>query len=401
MTNEKHAWPSQYYTIPRLYLSLAGIWPYGKLRNRYMCFVPMFTCCFSVVIPQSLYIINNSLNIDEIFESLPSVIISIIFSFKVANMMINNEKIKMCFETIKADWLSLNTDIEKAILQRQTMYGRHMTIFYTVLMYMTALFYLIKPVIITLLEDEMANTTKSRISGISKLPFLVDYGEKLNYYFYPIMIHCYLGVFAHIFCTIAVDTLYYILVQHVCGIFAIIGHALENINEYTDATDNLHSQLNTTQDDYNKALNCLRRHLHVIEFADLIESMFTKILLISVSLNMICGSICGIRVIMNLSNARDIVAPLAIYVAQLSHMFLQFWQAQFLLDYSIIPYESICRAKWYKTSIKCQKLLLLIMNRTVYPCKITAGKILILSIESFGTVLKTSMSYLTVLRSFQ
>lgn len=44
---------------------------------------------------------------------------------------------------------------------------------------------------------------------------------------------------------------------------------------------------------------------------------------------------------MNLGNARDVAAPLAIYIAQLTHLFLQFWQAQFMLDYSTIPYESM------------------------------------------------------------
>lgn len=45
---------------------------------------------------------------------------------------------------------------------------------------------------------------------------------------------------------------------------------------------------------------------------------------------------------MNLGKgAGDIAAPMAIYIAQLVHIFLQFWQAQFLLDYSIIPCESM------------------------------------------------------------
>lgn len=38
---------------------------------------------------------------------------------------------------------------------------------------------------------------------------------------------------------------------------------------------------------------------------------------------------------------REIAAPMAIYIAQLVHIFLQFWQAQFLLDYSAVPYESV------------------------------------------------------------
>jgi len=46
--------------------------------------------------------------------------------------------------------------------------------------------------------------------------------------------------------------------------------------------------------------------------------------------------------VMNLSKgAREIAAPMAIYIAQLVHIFLQFWQAQFLLDYSIVPCESM------------------------------------------------------------
>lgn len=45
---------------------------------------------------------------------------------------------------------------------------------------------------------------------------------------------------------------------------------------------------------------------------------------------------------MNLDKGvNDATGPLAIYIAQLVHIFLQCWQAQFLLDYSIVPYESM------------------------------------------------------------
>jgi len=45
---------------------------------------------------------------------------------------------------------------------------------------------------------------------------------------------------------------------------------------------------------------------------------------------------------MNLDKgANDIIGPLTIYIAQLIHLFLHFWQGQFLLDYSVLPYESM------------------------------------------------------------
>lgn len=47
-----------------------------------------------------------------------------------------------------------------------------------------------------------------------------------------------------------------------------------------------------------------------------------------------------------------------------------------------------CKANWYYTSERCRKLLLLIMNRTILPCRITAGRVVTLSIESFGVVSK-------------
>lgn len=39
-------------------------------------------------------------------------------------------QIKNCLKTIEDDWLSLNTDSERAILQRHTTYGQYLTIFY-------------------------------------------------------------------------------------------------------------------------------------------------------------------------------------------------------------------------------------------------------------------------------
>ncbi|EFN65090.1 hypothetical protein EAG_00785 [Camponotus floridanus] len=255
----------------------------------------------------------------------------------------------------------------------------------SVFMQLTGFLYILKSVVLIMIDDT-SNSTKL---AVTKLPFRVEYGHKIDQYFYLILTHNYLTVFSHVTATVATDTFYFILIQHACGMFSVVGHSLERIGK--DSNNSFDSKPDKINDvNYYKVLDCLRKHLHVIEFAELIESTFADILLISISLNMIGGSICGIQVLINLNDAKDIIAPLAIYVAQLTHMFLQFWQAQFLLDYSVLPYESICKANWYYTSERCRKLLLLIMNRTILPCRITAGRVVILSIESFG-VLKTCL----------
>ncbi|CAL1677743.1 unnamed protein product [Lasius platythorax] len=347
-----------------------------------------------------LYLLNDSIDIDDVFECVPSIIITIVVSFQLVNMMINNEKIKTCFKTIEEDWLLLNTEIEKAILQRHAKYGRYLTTIYTIFIFFPALFHFLKPVIMTVVENDIENVTKSSLSRTSKLPFHVEYGEKLDQHFYLLMLHCSLAVFAHFIVIVAIDSFYYAVIQHACGMFSIIGYMLENIGKNDDA--NFHLEIKKIEDDnYGIALDCLRRHLHVSEFIELIESIFTNMFLFNLYTTMLSTTISGIQVIMNLNNVGNIATPLSVYFAHLIHLFLQFWQGQFILDYSDVPYKSICRGRWYYTSRRCRKILLLIMSRTVSPCKITAGNLVTLSIENFGTVLKTSMSYFTVLRSFQ
>ncbi|XP_071646045.1 uncharacterized protein [Temnothorax longispinosus] len=389
------------YAVLKLYLTISGLWPYHSLRDRYICFVPLFAFCFIIVIPQILYLLIGSLTLDDVFECVPSIMISIIFSFKILVMMLNSEKVRTCLNMIQKNWLSVNADVERTILQRHTSYGQHLMTFYAVFMHTTACLFVLKPILLTLMSDDIFNVTKSSILFASRLPFRVEYGQRFNQHFYPIAVHCYTAVFAHSFATIAVDGLYYTLIQHACGMFSIIGNVLENIGK--NSKDNFDAKPDKIKDDnYSKTLHCLRRHLLVIEFAEHIESLYTKIFLLNFNLNMIGGSLAGIQVLMNLDkSANDIAGPVTIYIAQLIHLFLHFWQAQCLLDYSILPYESVCRANWYYTSERCRKLLLLILNRTTSPCKITAGKIVILSIENFTMVVKTSLSYLTMFRSLQ
>ncbi|EZA48273.1 hypothetical protein X777_14073 [Ooceraea biroi] len=400
MIERKDVWQSRYYMVPRFFMTLTGLWPYHPILNRCLRFVPIFILCSSILLPQFLYI-STMTDTDDLFECMPPIAFTIIFSLKLAMIMVNTKKIKACLKTIEDDWLSL-TDSEKAILQRHAIYGQYLTIFYAVFMQLTGFLYMLKSIVLILIED----TSNSTRLAVTKLPFRVEYGHTIDQHFYPILVHCYMTVFSHVTATVAVDTMYYTLIQHACGMFSIVGQSLERISQNSNADFNLKPD-KTTDSDYRKALGCLRRHLHVIELAELIESTFTNIFLVSISLNMIGGSICGMQVLIHLNDTKDKTAPFTIYVAisryiaQLVHLFLQFWQAQYLLDCSTIPYESICRVNWYYTSERCRKILLLIMIRTILPCRITAGKLVTLSIESFGVVLKTSISYFMVLRSFQ
>ncbi|KAF3054491.1 Odorant receptor 394 [Nylanderia fulva] len=351
---QKDCWQSRYYAFSKVFMILAGIWSYHTIGIKCLIFVAVFTFSFSIVVPQILLIapltlyLLHATDINNIFEGVPSLMIILLTSYQVVFMTIYSEKVRTCFKTMEEDWLLLNTETEKTILQRHTKYGQYLTKVYA------------------------KNVT---MPPLSKLSYQLEYNAKMEQHFYFLMLHSSLAVLSHSLIAVAVDSFYYALIQHACGMFEIIG-----------IDDN----------NYDAALDCLRRHLHVVEFVEQIEFLFANMFLVCLYSMILSSTVSGIQVMVNLDNGDSIVAPVSFYFAQ------------FLLDYSDIPYKSICKRRWYYTSRRCRKIFLLILSRTMSPCKVTAGNIMPLSIENFGTVnliffkgFETSMSYFTVLRSFQ
>lgn len=86
-------------------------------------------------------------------------------------------------------------------------------------MQLTGFLYMLKSIVLILIEDS-SNSTQL---AVSKLPFRVEYGQKINQHFYPILVHSYFTTLSHVTATVATDTLYFTLVQHACGMFSVVG----------------------------------------------------------------------------------------------------------------------------------------------------------------------------------
>ncbi|KAK0086693.1 hypothetical protein PV325_002690, partial [Microctonus aethiopoides] len=72
-----------------------------------------------------------------------------------------------------------------------------------------------------------------------------------------------------------------------------------------------------------------------------------------------------------------------------------------LIDESESIQKYINFSDWYKVPINTQKLLILTTLRSQKPSGITAGKMMTLGMENFGAMVKTAVSYLTVLMAVQ
>ncbi|XP_032680916.1 odorant receptor 2a-like [Odontomachus brunneus] len=97
----------------------------------------------------------------------------------------------------------------------------------------------------------------------------------------------------------------------------------------------------------------------------------------------------------------EIIRIIAASTAQLLHIYYLSWTCQRLLDQSDRLHGAIYNCDWYRISMRSKRLLKFMLMRTSRPCQIKAGKMYVMSMENFSSILQVSVSYFTMLTSLQ
>ncbi|XP_044599206.1 uncharacterized protein LOC123275263 [Cotesia glomerata] len=149
------------------------------------------------------------------------------------------------------------------------------------------------------------------------------------------------------------------------------------------------------------AVHCLFFNFLQMRFAELLEECYAMSFGVLVGLNLPMISLTGFQIITQSNTVQQILKGLTFIAGQMLHLFFDCYMSQKLNDSSSQIAQSIANVNWYKQSIRSQKLLVVMTVRSQVPCKLTAGKVMDLSIENFAKMLKTAGSYFTMLLSMQ
>ncbi|KAI4488418.1 hypothetical protein M0804_005266 [Polistes exclamans] len=195
-------------------------------------------------------------------------------------------------------------------------------------------------------------------------------------------------LFNSIIVNIGNDVFFFGIAMHVCG-------QLDALNIFSDEF-----KANNENDRLKKIGEFVRRHLHLLEMAQLIENTYTNILLV----NLITGGshIClaGIQIIF-LSNTIDVVL-LTKVGSVLIIILVQLFLYSYAGDYLSSLFKDVCQViyncTWYEFSPSHVRNLMFIIMRTHIPFNLTAGRFYIMDIENFKNIVKTCFSFFSVLR---
>ncbi|XP_008560932.1 odorant receptor 47a-like [Microplitis demolitor] len=189
------------------------------------------------------------------------------------------------------------------------------------------------------------------------------------------------------------DTLFILLTSHICVHFMIMSNDFNNLHVNYDKNDN---------ESFKSIEDLSRRHQKMFILCQKIETLYSPIILLTVVFNGIDLCLCIFALDKDLSNGNW-----AKVASSVTHALTLFVQIVIYCEFSHVATEETSRiseaiynSSWIYFDKKMKKMLLIIMMRASREYKFSVYGILILDREQLTKIVKTTMSYFTMLRSF-
>ncbi|XP_043462593.1 odorant receptor 13a-like [Leptopilina heterotoma] len=353
----------------------------------------MMTFLLSQLYLQITSMINYWPDMDMVVESILPLIIATVCTAKISNCIINKKKMKELLIRMQNHWTSLYDLSDIQILRDYASDSQNMTIIYLRIMYGALFIFVLIPTLQSIGENVIPGQNETY-----PLLFPVENIINVKKYHIYLLVHSYISTFYFITILLSVDTMFITYVSHCCGMFEIIGHRLKNITA-KGIQNSVEWRDNSDDDVHREIIKCVKSHIDILHFADQIQSAFSKSFLFQMGFNMIVISVTGVQIVLNMENPDQAMRWLPCGLGQILHVYMHSLPCQKLIDHSLSMQNAVYFSPWYSFPLKSRPLIKIILMRVLIPCQITAGKLYVISMESFGVVLKTSMSYFTLFLS--
>ncbi|XP_025073591.1 uncharacterized protein LOC105425252 [Pogonomyrmex barbatus] len=244
--------------------------------------------------------------------------------------------------------------------------------------------------------DVPINTTQ-----LYQFPIIMEYFFDHEMYFYFSLLHVNAAVCIGATALLAIGSLMITYIIHVCGMFKIASYRIEN------AMDINILQNITMENDifmYDGIICAVKIHRQALKLSKNLQS--------AVQVMIFCLVVCGVTSLsLNLyqifqiaSFKNDVqellLSSLFVFVIVL-YMFIANYIGQKALEHNNHIFATAYNVQWYKAPLHVQKMILFLLQKGVKEHTLNLGGLLHGSMECFATLLKTSVSYFTVIHSMQ
>ncbi|XP_077280804.1 odorant receptor 9a-like isoform X2 [Temnothorax americanus] len=184
--------------------------------------------------------------------------------------------------------------------------------------------------------------------------------------------------------------------QHTCGMFRIASYRIEHAMSI-DILQNitLKNKILMTKgiiyavDIYQQAMK-LSRHL---------LSAFEILMFCLITCGVVCVSINLFQIASSGNNVEEFLFSFLLVFACVTYMFIANYIGQIISDHNNHVFYTAYNVQWYRAPIHIQKMILFLLQKQTKEFTLSVGKLFHASMECFATLVKTSVSYFTVIYS--
>ncbi|XP_024888843.1 uncharacterized protein LOC112465503 [Temnothorax curvispinosus] len=132
----------------------------------------------------------------------------------------------------------------------------------------------------------------------------------------------------------------------------------------------------------------------------MMESTVALFLFFEIGLGLLLHTSSCVMIIVR-TGSSEIMRYVALGIMQSCRLFFNNWAGQEVTDHSVQVSIAAYNGMWYNASIKVQKLLLFLIARGQKASQVTIAKLYVINLNNFSKVMKTSVSYCTVMISLR
>ncbi|XP_025264820.1 odorant receptor 13a-like [Camponotus floridanus] len=383
--------------LNRRSLELIGLWPNmdGVVKRRFGPDIRASFAFIMIVFILGIPLVHAFMRvwgdmilmIDNLRLTLP--IFSILLKFVI--MRQKQSVLLSVINMMKEDWMTLTQVAERDVMMKRVRISRLIIICSYVLMVFTLIMITIFPYF-GLSFRHLTNLTDRNKPLILQTYYCYDTDKSPQFeltYFTQVV-----GLFMAVVMYASIDSFLGLVIFHVCGQLENFRGRLVNLD-----ADN----------EFKKALSYnVETHVRLIRYVDIVEDIFNLMMLTSMVHFSFLFCVFGFVLIVMINNEKINAASfsriyyiIVIIIILFAQMFFYCYGAELITEQSEAVYHSVYDLEWYNWESKQARNLILLMIRIQKPFRITAGKIVPLTMTTFCNLLKTSASYMSVLLAIQ
>ncbi|XP_046737851.1 uncharacterized protein LOC124406469 [Diprion similis] len=368
-------------------LSLLGLWPLSANDTR---FTLSLSCLLIHVILEYIDLYQFGNNFEHVVANLSENITYTTIVIQVILLRVNSRQLGQIIRAVYEDFVDKNykTSVEKKFVLDNYKKAR---IFFAIAVPMTlstAVSYFLIPLVNLL--GTIAVTVNRNSTVELKLPYhTYIFYDVSNVQSYVLTYAAHLPfVFFASFGYIGPNCFIVTLTLHVCGQLSVLVERIKNIN-----ADGQECGL---------AIKIfVEKHVRLIRITQTLEEVYNVILLCQLLGGTILICVLSYHVLANADGEKNSdFFSFTLYILNvILYIFVYCKVGENLIKESTKVHDALSACRWYDMSSVHAKMLIICMARSKQPLILTAGKFYTFSMGSFANVMKSSMAYLSVLRS--